>query len=184
MTESAPEPTPAPDAGTVRSALEAVAALLAPGIPGVAEQVLHAHDDPAGFVRAHADRLDDRGIDEPFPGLPWIALVNALDDQGLLAEFDWKEGSDEIHWQLGRLESRPSVDPLALLGTAGTELPTHEFLELCGRHYGEVGKALAVLDIESDCYPVVCLPARLAGELTAVAARAGFAAWHLGGGTA
>ncbi|MEV6625534.1 hypothetical protein AB0M83_27830 [Amycolatopsis sp. NPDC051106] len=38
-----------------------------------------------------ADRLDDRGIDAPFPGLPRIALVDVLADHGLLAEVDGKE---------------------------------------------------------------------------------------------
>ncbi len=41
--------------------------------------------------------------------------------------------------------------------------------------------ALAVLDIESDCYPLVLLPAARATELMALAAAAGFTAAVLGG---
>ncbi|MEU6937664.1 DUF6630 family protein [Streptomyces rubiginosohelvolus] len=169
------------DADPVRASLAGVAALLAPAHPGVAEEVLRAHDSPHDYVSAFADRLDDRGIDEPFDGLAWIALVDALAAHGLLAEFDWKEDPQEIRAQLRKLESRPSVDPWALFeADAATTLPTDEFLEACGRHYRETGAALAVLDIDSDCYPVVGLRAARADELTALAGRAGFPVHHLG----
>ncbi|AWL90138.1 DUF6630 family protein [Streptomyces globisporus] len=169
------------DADPVRASLAEIAALLAPAHPGVAEEVLRAHDSPHAYVSAFADRLDDRGIDEPFGGLAWIALVDALAAHGLLAEFDWKEDPQEIRAQLRKLESRPSVDPWDLFeADAATTLPTDEFLHACGRHYREIGAALAVLDIDSDCYPVAGLRAARADELTALAARAGFPVHHLG----
>lgn len=59
-------------------------------------------------------------------------------------------------------------------------LPTHEFLEACGRCFRDVGAALAFLDIESDRYPVVCLRAARVEELTALAGRAGFTARGFG----
>ncbi|WP_329307649.1 hypothetical protein OG322_39300 [Streptomyces sp. NBC_01260] len=163
-----------------RRSLAAVAALLAPAHEAVAARALHAHDDPAGYVRDHAAALEDRGIDEPLPDLAWIALVDALAKHRLLAELDWKEDSDEIRSQLRGLASQPSVDPWVLVGADDMLLPTHEFLEACGRHYRDVGAALAVLDIDSDCYPVVCLRATRMKELTALAARAGFTARGFG----
>ncbi|MFJ5868462.1 DUF6630 family protein [Streptomyces parvus] len=168
------------DADPIRASLAAIAALLAPAHPDVAEEVLRAHDSPHDYVSAFADRLNDRGIDEPVDGLAWIALVDALAAHGLLAEFDWKEDPQEIRAQLRKLESRPSVDPWVLFETDATTLPTDEFLSACGRHYREIGAALAVLDIDSDCYPVVGLRAARTDELTALAARAGFFAYALG----
>lgn len=53
-----PEPQ-APD--DTREALAAIASLLAPAHPDVAEQVLHAHDRPHDYVSAFGDRLADRG---------------------------------------------------------------------------------------------------------------------------
>lgn len=163
-----------------RTSLAAAAALLAPARPTVAEQVLHAFDHPGAYLRDHAGRLADRGIDEPVPGLAWIALVDALTDHRLLAELDWKEDPQEVRSQLRGLDSRPSVDPWVLVGEDDMLLPTDEFLQSCGRHYDDVGAALAVLDIESDCYPVVCLRAARVQELTTLAKRAGFTAWALG----
>ncbi|MGW6584088.1 DUF6630 family protein [Streptomyces globisporus] len=168
------------DADPVRASLAEIAALLAPAHPGVAEEVLRAHDSPHEYVSAFADRLDDRGIDEPVDDLAWIALVDALAAHGLLAEFDWKEDPQEIRAQLRKLESRPSVDPWALFDADGTTLSTDEFLDACGRSYRQIGAALAVLDIDSDCYPVVGLRAARADELSALAARAGFSVHHLG----
>lgn len=170
------------DADAIRTALADIASLLAPARPTVAEEVLRAHDSPHDYVRAFGDRLEGRGIDEPVDDLAWIALVDALDAHGLLAEFDWKEDVQEIRAQLRKLESRPSVDPWALFEAEEALLPTEEFLHACGRRYREIGAALAVLDIESDCYPVVGLRAARADELTALAARAGFPVQHLGGG--
>ncbi|MEV5582581.1 DUF6630 family protein [Streptomyces parvus] len=168
------------DADPIRASLAEIAALLAPAHPDVAEEVLRAHDSPHDYVSAFADRLDDRGIDEAVDDLAWIALVDALAAHGLLAEFDWKEDPQEIRAQLRKLESRPSVDPWVLFEADATTLPTDEFLRACGRHYREIGAALAVLDIDSDCYPVVGLRAARTDELTALAARAGFSAFDLG----
>ncbi|MFI1019092.1 hypothetical protein [Streptomyces sp. NPDC020965] len=169
-----------PGTDTSRTSLAAIAALLAPDRPAVAEQVLHAHDDPTGYVRAYAARLADRGIDGPFPALAWIALVDALDEHRLLAEFDWKEDPEEIRSRLGALVSRPSVDPWVLVETEEMLLPTDEFLHACGRHYREIGAALVVLDIDSDCCPVVCLRGARVAELVSLATRAGFTAEVLG----
>ncbi|OWA15068.1 DUF6630 family protein [Streptomyces sp. CS057] len=168
------------DADAIRASLAEIASLLAPGHPAVAEEVLRAHDSPHAYVSAFGSRLADRGIDEPVDNLAWIALIDALDAHGLLAEFDWKEDAQEVRDQLRKLESRPSVDPWALFETEEMLLPTEEFLHACGRRYREIGAALAVLDIESDCYPVVGLRAARADELTALAARAGFPVQHLG----
>jgi hypothetical protein len=168
------------DADAIRTALAEIASLLAPAHPAVAAEVLRAHDSPHGYVSAFAGRLADRGIEEPVDNLAWIALIDALDAHGLLAECDWKEDAQEIRDRLRKLESRPSVDPWVLFGAEETLLPTERFLHACGRRYREIGAALAVLDIESDCYPVVGLRAARADELTALAARAGFPVQHLG----
>ncbi|MGW6719970.1 DUF6630 family protein [Streptomyces sp. NPDC054995] len=171
-----------PYADPIRTSLAAIASLLAPAHPAVAEEVLRAHDSPHDYVSAFAGRLAERGVDEPVDNLARIALIDALAAHGLLAEFDWKEDPQEIRAQLRKLGSRPSVDPWALFEAGEMLLPTEKFLHACGRRYREIGAALAVLDIESDCYPVVGLRAARADELTALASRAGFPVQHLGTG--
>ncbi|ALG09362.1 DUF6630 family protein [Kibdelosporangium phytohabitans] len=150
---------------TAREALTAIAELLAPGNPDVTDRVVHAHSDPDSYLRAHADQLDERGIDEPIPNLARIALVDALTGHGLLAEVDWKEDADEIVAQLKRLRSSPAQPGAWVWFTGGTGLDTYGFLELAGSELHARGTALAVIDIESDCYPLVLLPAdQLTGQ--------------------
>lgn len=82
---------------------------------------------------------------------------------------------DEIAGQLRALKSAPAADEL-WTSPAESELPTYEFLETAGERLLGTGTFLAVLDIESDCYPLVLLPAARAGELVASASTAGFVA--------
>lgn len=159
---------------SVRDALIAIATLLAPDAPDVASRAADAHTDPEAFLRTHADRLDERGIDEPLPELAWIALVDALTDHDLLAEVDWKEAAEDIIDQLRELRSSPQDWTWA--ADCDTDLPTYDFLQLAGTKLRDAGTALAVLDIESDCYPLVLLPAARADELVTLATTAGFTA--------
>ncbi|MCS7481940.1 DUF6630 family protein [Umezawaea endophytica] len=166
---------------TVRDALAALAALLAPGEPDVAERVTSAHDDPDAYLLAHADRLDERGIDEPIPTLAWIALVDALADHDLLAEVDWKEEAEEVIAQLRALRSNPTnAGAWVWLDEADVHVATHEFLDLAGTGLGEGGTTLAVLDIESDCYPLVLVPNSRRADLVDLATAAGFTAGVFG----
>lgn len=157
---------------TARDALIAIATLLAPGNQDVADRVAQAHADPDAYLHAHADRLDERGIDEPTEDLAWIALVDALTDHGLLAEVDWKEDATEILTQLKALNPNPET----WAWPPNTDLPTYDFLEHAGTNLQTTGTALAVLDIESDCYPLVLLPTDRGQELVALAETAGFTA--------
>ena len=166
---------------TVRDALIGLAALLAPDAPDVADRVAGAHDDPDGYLRTHADRLDERGIDEPIPELAWIALVDALTDHDLLAEVDWKEAADEIVAQLRALRSGPSgADAWAWFGQADGDVPAYDFLDRAGAELWTTGTALVVLDIESDCYPLVLLPTDRVDALLDLAGATPFTASVLG----
>ena len=80
-----------------------------------------------------------------------------------------------ITGRLRALRYAPAADEL-WPDLARSELPTHEFLEAAGSRLRGTGTALAVLDIESDCHPLVLLPATRAGELAGLAAAAGFTA--------
>jgi hypothetical protein len=165
---------------TSRDALIAVADLLAPGAPEVGARAAAAHDDPAGYVQENAEQLHERGIDEPIPELAWIALVDALADHELLAEVDWKEADDEIVARLRELSSSPAEGWSWYAGPDEDGLPTYDFLQLAGERLAAEGTALAVLDIDSDCYPLVLLPVGQAADLVDLASAAGFTAAPLG----
>lgn len=171
-----------PQPSTVRDALIAIATLLASDDPDVADRVANAHDDSDAYVRAHAEQLYWRGIDEPIADLAWIALVDALTDHGLLAEVDWKESPEEIVAQLKAVRSSPArPEAWAWVNHTGTDRPTYDFLELAGNKLRAADTVLAMLDIDSDCYPLVLLPADRATELVELATAAGFTAYVFAG---
>lgn len=47
-------------------------------------EVVQALNQPEKYVEKWEVRLANRGIMEPIPELAWIALVDALDEQGLV----------------------------------------------------------------------------------------------------
>jgi hypothetical protein len=158
---------------TARDALVAIATLLAPDRPLVAAHATEAHDDPPAYVRHHAARLDERDITEPIPLLPWIAVVNALTDDDLLAEVDWKESPDEVVWGLRRLRSSPR-DAWDWFADTEFHVRTDEFLRITAEHLRDAGVALSWLDIDTDGYPLVMTPAPRTTELNNLAKLAGY----------
>lgn len=158
---------------TVRDALAGIARLLAPGEPEVAERVLRAYDAPEAYLSEHADRLEERGIDTPIDNLAWIALVDSLDDHHLLGEVDWKEAPEDIRYALDQLTSRPA-DEVWAWHDPEEHFFTHDFLERAGEHTYAAGKALVLLDIESDCYPLAYLPVARVAVLIELGTDAGY----------
>lgn len=69
-------------------ALIAIGRMLAPNAKRLAADVTHAFADPVAYVVANAKRMNDRAIDEPIPTLPWVVLVNALDDANAAHSFN------------------------------------------------------------------------------------------------
>ncbi len=159
-----------------RDALASLAALLAPGEPAVALQVLAAHDDPVGYVRAHADRLMDRGIDDPTSDLAWIALLDALTDVGRLAEVDWKEQGEDVARQLRALRSSPGDAAWTWLGSADMEASTETFLHIVAAGLRAGGTELVILDMGSDSYPLALVPAGQLAQVLGLSSVAGFPA--------
>jgi len=167
---------------TVRGALLAIAELLASDHPEVADRAASAHDAPEAYIQLHADRLDERGIDQRIPNLAWIAMVDALDDHGLLAEVDWREDPEDIVAQLRALRSSPTEpETWAWVDQVRFDLSTDDFLKVAGDRLRGAGTALVHLDIHSDCYPLVLLPVTRAAELVSLAAAAGYTVAVWGG---
>ncbi|HKN97660.1 MAG TPA: hypothetical protein VJX10_11125 [Pseudonocardiaceae bacterium] len=150
---------------TARDGLVAIAGLLAPDQPEVARRVAAAHDDPAGYLKQHPGTA-------PVRLLPWLALVEALHEHGLVAEVDRREKPDEVVRQLRALRSSP---PDAWEWAADTEFHarTDEFLRITAEHLRPVGVGLSALDIDADYYPLVLAPAARTTELNNLAKLAG-----------
>jgi hypothetical protein len=137
--------------------LYALAAHLLPEDASLVAEVRQAATDAEGYLRRFADQLEGRGVDEPIPELPWLALVDGLSARGRLEEIDWKEDADSIMEAIDGLLGKAAPRWEAFEEDA-ENVPTYEFLQRAGDLLLRSGTALAFLDIASDCYPLIVLP--------------------------
>jgi hypothetical protein len=135
--------------------------LMSDDVSLVTEVELALHS-PHDYIQHYSERLSHRGIDQPCPGLPWIALVDGLSARGRLVEIDWKEppvgvlealdellGQDPNRWGSGTREKMEE--------TSADALDTLEYLEKVADHLKHRDVALAFIDIQSDCFPLLII---------------------------
>ena len=89
-----------------RAALLSLSENLSLGSENVVGEVVQALDHPELYVEKWEERLDNHGIEGPIPDLAWIALVDALDELGLVWEIDWKQDAQTILFAVGSLLDR------------------------------------------------------------------------------
>lgn len=155
--------------------LVAIAQLLAPKSKRVVSDVTQAFENPKAYFKAHRKRLDERNIDKPDKDLPWIALVDALIAAKGLVEIDWKTAADDLHWNLGKLGRKKETAWLSKIDPITDDRSTLELLEETGqRLLASHQLQLAALDIGSDSYCLVIIPAAIAKQLVALAKAAKF----------
>lgn len=123
--------------------------------PRVLPQVLSAVTDPAGYLAAHEDALDERGIEEADEVTAVVALVDALLEVGEVAYVDWKEASSEVCAQLAGLPRVMAAGgvPDSLAGRP------HEVAAAATALLAPAGVAIVGLDEDSDSYALVAVPA-------------------------
>ena len=137
-----------------------LARLLLPDEDAYPKEVALAVKDPARYVTKFHDRLEGRGISEPQPDLPWLALVDGLWARGKLAEIDWRGSPKEIVDELDPLvePALPNGDRWDWMDDGDWEEAEAEmFLKEVDRRLTDQGYVLAWFDIQSDSYPVAVL---------------------------
>lgn len=150
---------------------------LALGQEHVTQQVAEAISDEQSYVKNWFDRLDERGINGPIPDLPWIALVDALQAECLAGEIDWKQDCVTTVDVIDKLLERKRLLPEArrnIAQEAGESLHTHAFLIKMHKLLLAHSISLACMDINSDSYVLITVPADEISGLRELAAQAGY----------
>ena len=163
-----------------RTAMLAVAKEL--GTAKVVAEITLAIDDPAAFVATfeNYETLEDVDVAE----MPWLALIESLNEHGRLAEVDWKEaGSEVLAWleQIGGAAARRALKTAHAKGEDLDERNTHEVLELFGGLLGAAKLALIALHKDSDSYALMVVPAARVAPLQKLARAAGERIEHFTG---
>ncbi|MBD2865118.1 DUF6630 family protein [Paenibacillus oceani] len=161
-----------------RTALITLSAQLSADSEIVVSEVVLALEHPELYVEQWADRLANRGIEEPIPELAWIALVEALDEQGLVWEIDWKADAEDILFAVHSLLDRrgwhlPSADrQLEQAVRSGG----HTYDYLCKLHESlrSHGIVLGSLDINSDSYVLIVFREEEVEEVQQLAKASGY----------
>lgn len=161
-----------------RTALITLSGKLSAGSEIVVGEVVQALDHPELYVEQWEDRLANRGIEEPIPELAWIALVDALDEQGLVWEIDWKADVEDILFAVHSLLDRrgwlqPAADrQLEQAVRSGS----HTYDHLCKFHESlrPHGIVLGNLDIDSDSYVLIVVREEEGEEVQQLAKASGY----------
>lgn len=140
-----------------------LARYLMPGDPSLAEEVRLAVVSADEYIGRFQERLSAASR-EPCRDLPWIALVSGLEHRGRLRELHKKEAAEDIAWKIDKylLPDRPvQPDRWAFLAE---ELDLQEAvpwqsLPLIAAHLANEGLTVVTLDMDSDSYPIMVLPA-------------------------
>ncbi|OYO01100.1 hypothetical protein B0O41_2975 [Propionibacteriaceae bacterium ES.041] len=126
--------------------------------------VQQSADDPQGYFDAREEDLADRGIEDVEELTGVIPVVDALERAGELAYLDWKEPADEVVGKLARLPrvAGSGVDIPVLADSDGeVEQVTAQVNELLRPS----GVVVAVLDEDSDAFPLVAVAADRADQV-------------------
>lgn len=153
----------------------AIGAALAPRSRRLAARVELAFRDPRAYLRAHARRAADRGIEAPIASLPWIALIDALIEARACVEIDWKSDAETVAWAIGKLRAAPrGACAWMKQDRELADRSTWELLELAGGKLVARGLTLASLDMDADNYCLVVLAPDVAAQVARLARQAGY----------
>ncbi|KZE75789.1 hypothetical protein AV654_25295 [Paenibacillus elgii] len=141
----------------------------------VIDDVDLALENPLAYFEKYKDRLDERCINEPIEELAWISLVDVLLEHQLAFEIDWKETGlyvcDVVDELLGR-KKLASIDWEEFESDHYSEMPTDEFLNHVAKKLREAAVSLAYIDINSDSYVLITVPAADIEEIKRLAEKA------------
>lgn len=130
-------------------------------------------DDPQGYFTEHEDELaGGRGMEDVEELRGVIPVVEALQDAGELAYFDWKEPADEV---IGKLKPLPRIagSGVDLTPLADSEDSVEQVAAQANELLRPAGVVIVVLDEDSDAFPLVAVPVDRADQVVALGQRLG-----------
>lgn len=128
--------------------------------------------DPEGYFTEHEDDLFQRGIEEPDDVTGPVVIIDALGTVDEVAYLDWKSPVDEVVGLLARISRvRDSGVDLEVLIDPGYahEAPVETVVGWVNVLLAPAGVTVAILDEDSDAYPLIAVPTEQVDALIATA---------------
>jgi len=143
----------------------------------ISSLVRQALQDPQLYVRTHRKVLGLRGVSEPVPTLPWLALVDALIDASFAVELDWREALSVALAQVFALRVVPTGERVSEIPGPDFDLDANwtliEAIRSAAGALATVGIDVLVLDLHTDSYAILCSQRSMTAEVEALAIGAG-----------
>jgi hypothetical protein len=136
------------------------------------EELRLAQAEPQRYCERFGARLKLRGIAEPHPDLPRVALLDGLIERKACVELDWRDEPEELLGAVRLLLERQSV--IRFEAPEVEDLKLEQALELVGSALAESGLALAALNHGSDSYALILFDAASAKQVSAWSKATGF----------
>lgn len=139
------------------------------------DEIRLAIDRPRDYVARFRQRLSGRGIREPYPELPWIALVDGLIERGRLQEVDWAGPPHDVQSAMRALTAQKEEWAWLVEPEWCDDYPKpYELFPRIQDRLSKNGLALVVVNIGADCYPLIVLPVDRVEEARRLAELAGY----------
>lgn len=132
--------------------------------------------DPDAYFADHEDDLAQRGIEDPDDVTGPVVIIDALDKVDEVAYLDWKSPVDEVVGLLDRIEriKDAGVDLEVLVDPGySQEADVETVVGWVNALLGDSEVTVAILDEDSDAYPLIAVPTPTVESIVETAKRLG-----------
>lgn len=111
--------------------------------------------DPEGYFEKHQDQFDERGIEEYEEieeEISWLAMVDALENNGYACEVDWSASLEDFLYLLGELRGVQTKELFMDEEWFDEDGEVSEWCEILDAKWAPEGFVVLAIDIDSDSY--------------------------------
>lgn len=135
----------------------AIASAISAGDKIVIEKMKKCLEDTEGYFQEHADRFEERGIDdleeaEGIEEIQWLAMVDVLEENGYVCERDWNDELEDFLYFLGNLKGVSSNGLSIEPEWFDEEEGITEWCIILDEKWEVAGFCVVAIDIDSDSY--------------------------------
>ncbi len=135
----------------------AIASAISAGDKQVMEEIKKCLEDTESYFQEHAERFEERGVDdledvEDIEEIQWLAMVDALEENGYVCERDWDDELEDFLHFLGNLKGVSSNGLSIEADWFDEGEGITEWCTVLDEKWEAAVFCVAAIDIDSDSY--------------------------------